>query len=230
MNARKMGWVLVPVVLLGAAGCATPGKRTATGAAAGAIVGGAAGGLIGEDFEGAAVGAAAGAAAGAAVGNYLDKQARELEQVAETERTDHGILLNLRSELLFETDSAVLTEDAITQVTRIGDILVKYPEDQLRIEGHTDSRGTLSYNEALSLRRAEAVARVLTSRGVAPNQILVLGMGENQPVASNDNSAGRSANRRVELHISVPPDAQGVSQNTRPDERGRTSSRALRSM
>lgn len=205
MNAWKKGWVLVvPALLLGGTACVTPGKRTATGAAAGAIVGAGAGAVAGRSWEGAAIGAGVGAVAGGAVGNYLDKQARELEQVAETQRTDHGILLNLRSELLFETDSAVLTESAIAQLTRIGDILVKYPEDHLRIEGHTDSRGTVPYNEALSLRRAEAVARVLTSRGVTPRQMLVLGLGESAPVASNDTEAGRSTNRRVQLHISVP--------------------------
>jgi outer membrane protein OmpA-like peptidoglycan-associated protein len=160
--------------------------------------------MAGENFEGAAIGAGVGAVAGAAVGNYLDKQARELEQVAETRRTEEGLLLNLRNDLLFETDSAVLTESAITQVSRIGDILVKYPEDRIRIEGHTDSRGTGPYNEALSLRRAEAVSRVLSSRGVRPRQILVLGRGETEPVAPNETAAGRSANRRVELHIDVP--------------------------
>lgn len=204
MNAWKKMGVLVPALLLGVAGCATPGKRTATGAAAGAIVGGATGAMVGEDFEGAAVGAGVGAVAGAAVGNYLDKRAQELEQVAETRKTDHGLLLNLRSELLFETDSAVLTESAIAQVSRIGDILAKYPEDRLRIEGHTDSTGPGPYNEALSLRRAEAVQRVLRSRGVQPRQMMVLGMGETEPVAPNETVAGRSANRRVELHIDVP--------------------------
>jgi len=201
---KKVGVVLIPALLLGAAGCATPGKRTATGAAAGAIVGAGVGGAVGRDWEGAAIGAGAGAIAGAAVGNYLDKQARELEQVAETKRTEQGILLNLRSELLFETDSAVLTEDALTQLTRIGDILAKYPEDRIRVEGHTDSQGPVAYNEQLSERRAEAVARVLTARGVSPRQMLVLGKGEGQPVAPNDTVAGRSANRRVQLHISVP--------------------------
>ncbi len=204
MNAWKMGWMLVPALLLGGMGCVTPGKRTATGAAAGAIVGAGAGAVAGGDWEGAAIGAGVGAAAGSAVGNYLDRQARELEQVAETRRTDEGILLNLRSELLFDTDSSVLTEDAITQVSRIGDILTKYPEDRIRVEGHTDSRGTVAYNEELSLRRAEAVARVLTSRGVTPRQMLVLGLGESKPVASNSSEDGRSVNRRVQLHITVP--------------------------
>jgi outer membrane protein OmpA-like peptidoglycan-associated protein len=196
--------MLVPALLLGGMGCVTPGKRTATGAAAGAIVGAGAGAVAGGDWEGAAIGAGVGAAAGSAVGNYLDRQARELEQVAETRRTDEGILLNLRSELLFDTDSSVLTEDAITQVSRIGDILTKYPEDRIRVEGHTDSRGTVAYNEELSLRRAEAVARVLTSRGVTPRQMLVLGLGESKPVASNSSEDGRSVNRRVQLHITVP--------------------------
>jgi len=204
VNAWKKTGLLVSVLMLGAAGCATPGKRTATGAAAGAIVGAGAGGLVGDSFEGAAIGAGVGAVAGAAVGNYLDKQARELEKVAETQRTEEGLLLNLRNDLLFETNSAVLTESAVTQVSAIGDILVKYPEDRIRIEGHTDSRGTAPYNEALSMRRAEAVYRVLTSRGVTPRQIMVLGRGETEPVAPNETPSGRSANRRVELHIDVP--------------------------
>lgn len=195
--------VLLSATMLGAGGCATPGKRTATGAAAGGIVGAGAGAVAGG-WKGAAVGAAAGAAVGAGVGNYLDKRAQELEKVADTRKTDRGLLLNLQSELLFETNSAVLTDDAVTQLTRIGDILAKYPEDRITIEGHTDSRGTQPYNEALSLRRAEAVSRVLRGRGVAERQMMVLGQGETQPVAPNTTPDGRTANRRVELHIDVP--------------------------
>lgn len=207
MNARKMGWLLVPALLVGG-GCATPGKRTATGAAAGAIVGAGVGGVAGDSWTGAAIGAGVGAVAGGAVGNYLDKQARELEQVAQTKRTEDGILVNMQSNLLFETDSAVLTEDAIARLSRIGDILAKYPQDRIRIAGHTDSRGPAPYNEELSLRRADAVARVLSGRGVKPEQMMTLGMGEEQPVATNDTVEGRSANRRVELKIDVPQRAQ----------------------
>ncbi|NMO18376.1 OmpA family protein [Pyxidicoccus fallax] len=189
--------------MLGAGGCATPGKRTATGAAAGGIVGAGAGAVAGG-WKGAAVGAAAGAAVGAGVGNYLDKRAQELDKVAETRKTDRGLLVNLDSELLFETNSAVLTDQAVSQLTQLGDILSKYPDDRITIEGHTDSRGTEPYNEALSLRRAEAVQRVLRGRGVDDRQMMVLGQGETQPVAPNDTPDGRSANRRVELHIDVP--------------------------
>ena len=167
--------VLLSTALLGAGG-ATPGKRTATGAAVGGVAGAGAGAIAGG-WKGAAVGAAAGAAVGGGVGNYLDKRAQELEKVAETRKTDHGLLLNLQSELLFETNSAVLTRDAVAQLTQIGDILAKYPDDRLTIEGHTDSRGTEPYNESLSLRRADAVARVLKG-GVEERQMVVLGQGE----------------------------------------------------
>ena len=200
---NKAAAVLLSAAMLGAGGCATPGKRTATGAAAGGIVGAGAGAIAGG-WKGAAVGAAAGAAVGGGVGNYLDKRAQELEKVAETRKTEHGLLLNLQSELLFETNSAVLTPDAVAQLTRIGDILKKYPEDRITIEGHTDSRGTQPYNESLSMRRADAVSRVLKGRGVEERQMVVLGQGETQPVAPNTTEDGRSANRRVELHIDVP--------------------------
>ncbi|MCY1018835.1 OmpA family protein [Pyxidicoccus sp. MSG2] len=194
--------VLLSTALLGA-GCATPGKRTATGAAVGGVAGAGAGAIAGG-WKGAAVGAAAGAAVGGGVGNYLDKRAQELEKVAETRKTDHGLLLNLQSELLFETNSAVLTRDAVARLTQIGDILAKYPDDRLTIEGHTDSRGTEPYNESLSLRRADAVARVLKGRGVEERQMVVLGQGETEPVAPNTTDEGRTANRRVELHIDMP--------------------------
>lgn len=200
---NKAAAVLLSAAMMGAGGCATPGKRTATGAAAGGIVGAGAGAIAGG-WKGAAVGAAAGAAVGGGVGNYLDKRAQELEKVAETRKTEHGLLLNLQSELLFETNSAVLTPDAVAQLTRIGDILKKYPEDRITIEGHTDSRGTQPYNESLSMRRADAVSRVLKGRGVEERQMVVLGQGETQPVAPNTTEDGRSANRRVELHIDVP--------------------------
>jgi outer membrane protein OmpA-like peptidoglycan-associated protein len=194
--------VLLSTALLGM-GCATPGKRTATGAAVGGVAGAGAGAIAGG-WKGAAVGAAAGAAVGGGVGNYLDKRAQELEKVAETRKTDHGLLLNLQSELLFETNSAVLTRDAVAQLTQIGDILAKYPDDRLTIEGHTDNRGTEPYNESLSLRRADAVARVLKGRGVEERQMVVLGQGETEPVAPNTTDQGRTANRRVELHIDMP--------------------------
>ena len=190
--------------------CATPGERTAIGAGGGGAVGAGVGALAGG-WKGAAIGAGAGVLVGGAIGNYLDKQAHELEQVAETKRTEEGILVKLKSDLLFEVDSAALKPEAIAEVGRLGDILVKYPEDRIRIEGHTDSTGPASYNERLSGRRAGTVKDVLASRGVKENQMLVMGLGEAGPVADNKNAAGRAQNRRVELHIDVPEQKKQAS-------------------
>jgi len=193
----------VPLVAVLAA-CATPGTRTAVGAGGGAAVGAGVGAIAGG-WKGAAIGAAIGGVAGGAAGNYLDKQAQELKQVAEnTRRTEDGILVDLKSKLLFSTDSAVLKPEAVEQIAKLGDILAKYPQDRIRVQGHTDSTGSVSHNEELSMRRARSVREVLVSRGVKPEQMLVEGIGEARPIADNATAAGRSKNRRVELHIDIP--------------------------
>jgi outer membrane protein OmpA-like peptidoglycan-associated protein len=187
-----------------AVACATPGTRTAVGAGGGAAVGAGVGAIAGG-WKGAAIGAAVGGLAGGAVGNYLDKQAEELKQVAATtKRTKDGILVDLKSKLLFTTDSAVLKPEAVELVAKLGDIFAKYPEDRIRIAGYTDATGSVAHNEELSLRRAKAVRDVLTGRGVKSEQMIVEGMGPEHPVATNSTAAGRAQNRRVELHIDVP--------------------------
>jgi outer membrane protein OmpA-like peptidoglycan-associated protein len=190
-------------LLVLSAACQTAGKRTAIGAGAGAAVGAGVGAAAGG-WKGAAIGAAAGAAAGGGVGLYLDKQAKELEKVAETKRTENGILVQLESDILFDVDSAVLKPAAIEQLTQVGDILAKYEENRIRVEGHADSTGSARHNEQLSERRAEAVRKVLLGRGVKEQQVTALGMGATRPVAGNGTAAGRAQNRRVELHIDVP--------------------------
>jgi outer membrane protein OmpA-like peptidoglycan-associated protein len=191
------------LVLLLAVACATPGKDTAIGAGGGAVAGAVVGGLVGG-WKGAAIGAGAGAVVGGSVGNYLDKQEQELRQVAETRRTRDGILVKLNSELLFQTGSAVLRENAIDQLEKLGAVLARYPADRIRIEGYTDSTGSNSVNEPLSERRAAEVKSVLVSRGVKETQMLALGFGDKNPIASNATPGGRARNRRVELHIDVP--------------------------
>jgi outer membrane protein OmpA-like peptidoglycan-associated protein len=194
---------LIPLAVIAVA-CATPGKRTAIGAGGGAAAGAGVGALVGG-WKGAAIGAAVGGVAGGAVGNYLDKQAEELKEVAETtQRTKDGILVDLKSKLLFTSDSAVLKPEAVEKVAKLGDILAKYPEDRIRIAGFTDSTGSVAHNEELSLRRARAVRDVLHDRGVKGEQMLVEGMGPERPIASNKTADGRSQNRRVELRIDVP--------------------------
>jgi outer membrane protein OmpA-like peptidoglycan-associated protein len=198
---RKSFLLVVLVAALGA--CATPGERTAIGAGGGAAVGAGVGAIAGG-WEGAAIGALVGGVAGGAIGNYLDKQAQELKEVANARRTEDGILVDLKSSLLFSTNSAVIRPAAVEQVAKLGDILAKYPRDRIRIKGYTDSTGTDAYDEQLSLHRAEAVRDVLESRGVSRRQMLVEGAGKSNPIADNSTPEGRAENRRVELHIDVP--------------------------
>ena len=184
-------------------GCASDQKNTGTGALAGGGAGALIGGLAGG-AKGAFIGGALGAAAGGGVGAYLDNQQKELKQVADAKRTQEGIVVNLKNDLLFQPGKSDLKPGAVQQLAQLGDILAKYKDDRIRVEGFTDSTGTISTNEALSRERAQAVEDVLLSHGVKPDQIVALGRGDSAPVASNDSLVGRSQNRRVELHIDVP--------------------------
>jgi outer membrane protein OmpA-like peptidoglycan-associated protein len=77
----------------------------------------------------------------------------------------------------------------------------QYPNTLIRVEGHTDSRGSNEYNMDLSHRRANAVKNLLVQRGIAGSRIEAVAFGETMPVASNDTEAGRQKNRRVEIKI-----------------------------
>jgi outer membrane protein OmpA-like peptidoglycan-associated protein len=205
---RIVGVFILGISLVGA-GCASPGKRTGVGAGAGAAGGAIIGGVAGGT-KGAVFGGLAGAALGAAVGNYLDKQAEELAQVADTQRTKDGILVRLKSDLLFESGSALLKPPAERDLAELGKVLVKYPEDRIRVAGYTDSTGSEEFNEELSKRRAAAVRTRLAEQGVQPAQILVAGLGEARPVADNSSPTGRAKNRRVELKIDVPTEEESA--------------------
>lgn len=189
--------------------CTSPGKRTAVGAGAGAAAGAALGAVFGSQSgnagKGALVGAALGASLGGFIGNRLDKQAKELEKYAEVRRTESGLVANLKSDLLFDVNSADIRATTGTNVDQIAQILKKYPENNLAVEGHTDADGTEAYNMALSQKRAQAVAAKLISNGVPAQHVVSQGMGEGRPVADNRSPAGKARNRRVELVITVDP-------------------------
>jgi outer membrane protein OmpA-like peptidoglycan-associated protein len=205
----KKSWAIVGLSLVMAAGCTTPGKRTAIGAGAGAAGGAAAGAAIGaiagDAGKGAWMGAAAGTVLGTMIGNRLDKQAKELAEIAETQRTENGILTRLKSELLFDTASADLRPQARQNVQQISDIIKKYPEDRLIIVGYTDNVGSDSYNQQLSERRARAVKLAMVAGGVPAASVEAMGQGESNPVAPNTSADGRQKNRRVELQITADP-------------------------
>ncbi len=199
--------VLMLLLSLVIVGCTTPGKKTTIGAGTGAAIGGIAGAVIGHQSgktgQGAVIGAATGALLGGTIGNRLDKQAKELEAVAETQRTENGIVTTLKDNILFDSGKAALKPIAYDSVNQIADIIKKYPEDRVIVVGYTDSVGSDASNQALSMQRAQSVRLAMIERGVPASSVEAVGMGEAKPVATNDTAEGRAKNRRVELQISV---------------------------
>lgn len=104
--------------------------------------------------------------------------------------------------LLFAFDDSTLIPEQKTAIGRISSALVKVDIRGARVEGHTDSTGTASYNEALSLRRAQAVADALVAGGIMQSAMRVVGMGARVPVESNGSLDGRRENRRVVIIVS----------------------------
>ncbi|MGW8287444.1 MAG: OmpA family protein [Desulfobulbales bacterium] len=199
------------LTMLGCAPQTNTQKGATYGAAGGAVAGAILGQIIGHNTEstliGTAVGAAVGGAGGAAVGNMMDKQEAEMRQaLADSEaaaiRREGNLLeISLKGDVTFDTDSAIVRPGLYSEIDRIANILVKYPNTVIQVEGHTDSTGTESYNMDLSARRAEAVKNILVNKGVEPSRILTLAFGESKPIASNDYDYGRAQNRRVEIKV-----------------------------
>lgn len=131
------------------------------------------------------------------------------------EETERGLVLTL-GDVLFDTNEAQLKPGASSTIRRLAEFLDEYPDRRLLIEGHTDSRGTYEYNRELSSMRAEAVRSALMAEGVSAERLKAQGLGEQYPVASNDTSAGRQENRRVDIIVSSQgergfPDAMDAS-------------------
>lgn len=192
---------------LALSGCASDSKNTAMGAgigaAAGAVVGGIIGHQTGNRNQGALIGAALGGAAGGYAGHRMDKQAKELEKIAETKRTEQGLVTKLKSDILFSSGKSDLKPAAQANLKQMAEIMKKYPENVLTIQGYTDNTGSSAVNETLSQKRASAVRDTLVLNGLPASAITVQGMGPANPVAENTTSEGRSKNRRVEIQVTV---------------------------
>ena len=207
------------------AGCVTPGggyyggqpqqpdndnNRTQKGAIIGAVAGAVAGLLSGGDAterrQRALVGVGVGGLAGGAIGNYQDRQERALrERMAGTGvdvvRQGDNITLNMPENITFGFDRSDLQPQFFSVLDNVAGTLREYNQTIVEVAGHTDSKGTDSYNQALSDRRATAVGNYLMSKGLVRDRFILIGAGESRPVASNDTDAGRAQNRRVEITL-----------------------------
>ena len=132
-------------------------------------------------------------------GEALDLQVKE---------TDTEIRIELSGDILFDFDKSTIRPAAEPVLTQVADVINKYPNAAVLIEGYTDSKGKDSYNLKLSDRRAASVKDWLVKKGgVGNKKITTKGLGEADPVAPNenpdgsDNPEGRQKNRRVEITV-----------------------------
>ena len=200
--------------------CATPMTKTEKGTAAGVGIGAATGAILGQAIGrntgatllGAAAGAVVGGIAGNMIGGYMDKQEQEFQQLVAgregttVQRQQNNLSITMKSDVLFDTGSSLIKPGAQDEIARIADILNRYPQTRVTIEGHTDSIGSESNNMRLSEARATAVGDALAARGVDPGRVTTVGLGESKPIASNATEAGKQLNRRVTLLV-VPIEA-----------------------
>ena len=208
----KISKFILPAILSSAllfGGCASLNK-TQKGAGIGTVAGGAAGAVIGRmsgnTAMGAVIGAAVGGVTGAVIGRKMDKQAEEIKNEVpgvKVERVGEGIVVEFESNILFGFDKSNLTSEAKENLGKLVTILNKYPDTDISIIGHTDSKGSTSYNQNLSEQRARAVSNYLVNQSIASKRLTTSGLGESQPKYSNDTEDGLANNRRVEFAITA---------------------------
>lgn len=188
------------------------GQKQVRKSAAGAGIGAATGGILGAiagDGKGAAIGAAAGAAVGGGIGWYMDRQEQALrENLAgsgiQVERTgEDEIKLTLPGDITFDTAKKEVKPEFIPTLRSFGGVLQQYSETRITIIGHTDSTGSVAFNDRLSKDRAFAVGEYLIAYGVDAGRIDMFGEGSRRPVDTNATKEGRAHNRRVEFRLSA---------------------------
>ena len=129
---------------------------------------------------------------------------QQLNLILETQETARGLIVNI-SDVLFDFNKYTLKPGAREKMAKVSGILLAYPGLKIQLEGHTDSVGSDEYNLKLSQQRADAVRTYLVGEGVPAETVTATGLGKSDPVASNDNAAGRQKNRRVEMVVSGEP-------------------------
>jgi outer membrane protein OmpA-like peptidoglycan-associated protein len=213
---RKLIVVFLPLLLVA---CAAPQTKQETGTSVGAGVGPATGALVGYAINqkhggvwwGAAAGALRGGIAGNMIGAYMDHlevdsraaTAGSGAAIARVQQAETDILTTIiNPAVFFAAGSAVIKPGAYPALDKIAEVLNKYPQTMVRVEGHTDEAGTEGANMRLSLARADALKDIFVQRGVNPTRIQTLGFGESQPISSN-----RAQNRRI--LITLIPIQQG---------------------
>jgi len=203
---------------IGATGCAdmnSEQRGTATGAGIGAGLGAILGastshGGGGRTAGGAVLGAAVGAVAGNIWSKHMESQKQAMEQatrgtgVQVSQTSDNRLKMEIPSDISFDTNRADIKSNFRPILDRFASTLNENPATTVTIIGHTDSTGSDSINQPLSVERASHTRDYLSTKGVSPTRVVVEGRGAREPIASNDDNSGRARNRRVEIFVAEP--------------------------
>ena len=223
---KTLCFILSVFLMLGISGCDSLNNATKgglIGAGGGGALGAGIGALIGKGKGaaiGGAIGAVAGGVAGTLIGKKMDKQARELAQIAGAQVdtvTDvngfEGIKVTFDEGILFAFNSSKLGQKAEASLNEFAKSLINNPQTDVQIYGHTDNVGTRAANEKVSNARATEVKNFLSNAGVPKARMTSKGLAYDYPVASNETEAGRAQNRRVEIYITANEDMIKAAQD-----------------
>lgn len=207
--------VLFSILLQGCTQNAFTGQSQASKTSIGAGTGVLAGALIGaltadnakDRRKNALIGAGIGGVTGGGIGYYMDRQEAELRQTlansgVSVTRNGNNITLNMPGNITFDTNQSAIKPQFYSTLNSVVIVLNKFNNTAVMVTGHTDSVGSDASNMKLSQDRASSVSQYLAGQGIGYNRLSSTGFGESQPIASNDNEGGRSANRRVEIQLS----------------------------
>jgi outer membrane protein OmpA-like peptidoglycan-associated protein len=202
-------------------------RRAGTGAAigtvGGAVLGGATGGGSGAR-TGAVLGGIAGAVGGYIWSQRMEQQKRAMEEsaqgtgIAVSQTPDNQLKLEIPSDISFDVNRSDIKPNFAPVLDRFAQTLATHPETHIRIIGHTDNTGSDQINNPLSLARADSARDYLVARGVQTTRIAIDGRGEYEPLAENATDQGRARNRRVEIFVGEPAQAQAPSQAPPPGQ------------
>ena len=117
-----------------------------------------------------------------------------------------GTVITLPGSVLFASGKFALLSSGEQKLAQVASALKDQPDQQIAIEGYTDSRGSDETNQTLSEHRAQSVKNYLVAQGLAGDHISAVGLGPSKPVADNSTAEGRADNRRVEIVVKPPPE------------------------
>jgi len=196
-------------------------SKAGMGAGIGAVAGGLVGAIAGDNRNAILLGMGVGALAGGGAGYYMDKQEDKLRAQLQSTgvsvtRDADNLILNMPGNITFATNSSNISADFYKVLDSVALVINEFEKTYVDVYGYTDSTGSAAHNQTLSKARTDStgsaahnqtlskartssVASYLISQEVTQQRVVTHGMGESQPIASNDTPEGRTLNRRVEI-------------------------------